>query len=318
MNIEGQPSPPVRLDLGHQLTKSTTSSAASSRIGSLPNRQEPSLREQLLHRLLANLQRRQEAGGLPDHELEIETAAFIRLVSHANSNNRKRLVPIYEFAVDILTSENPDLPLVRDLRCQLELAEHKAGNGLSSRVVRFCGPIPESALFAAIAALMVSLGLAFTVFVLGYPHLTGADHVFAASHLAESTTKVLPVIDLLVIISAAFVGSLASMMLSIGKLSRASYRPLLIFFTTLFKPFIAILFCIFIYGVLESRLVSLLGVNIQGAGGLYLLWVVGFLCGFSERFVGRFVSAAKSRLPLHQSSTSASDDTTYSNGKLEG
>lgn len=268
---------------------------SASKGAALDRFRHSSAHAQLLRTLLHKLEERRQLKGPLDQAVELEVAALIHLVSRLTPAELTRQRPFLEFAVALLESPNPEINVIHGIRIQLELLEQRAGKGMSGFIVRLSGPIPESTVFAAIATLAFILIAVFLLFVIGYPHLTKVGGDITNLYVAAESRDALPVVDLLVIISAAFIGSIASMLLSVGRLSRITYQPLLLYFTTLSKPFIAILFCLFIYGVLQSKLVSFFGVNIGESGGLYLLWVVGFLCGFSERFVDRFISGAESR-----------------------
>jgi hypothetical protein len=71
--------------------------------------------------------------------------------------------------------------------------------------------------------------------------------------------------------------------------------PLLIYIAIIRKPFLAVTFVVLVFSILSSGLISFHGVDLAGAAGPYLAWVVGFLCGFSERFAQDFVVSASGR-----------------------
>src|SRR4051812_17360064 len=87
-------------------------------------------------------------------------------------------------------------------------------------------------------------------------------------------------------------------------LTDPTQTPLFIYIAMIRKPFLAVAFAVLVFSILSSGLISLHSVDLAGAAGPYLAWVVGFLCGFSERFAQDFVMSASSRF----SGSSPSDD----------
>ena len=253
-------------------------------------------REKLLRAFLDKVEHRRRLGGTSDQAIEIEIAALIRLLPRLTLTEFAKQRPFFELASDILASENPDLNLIRGLRNQLEVAEQRRGKGFFRLIIRLCGPIPEWALFVGIFSVFLIVSMIFFLFVVGYPHLVKMEKAMPEPHLFTDIFAALPLIDLLVIISASFIGSIVSMLVSMGSFTDKMYEPLMLYITTVSKPFIAMLFCLFIFSVLRSDLVDFFGIRIEGPTGLYLLWVIGFLCGFSERFVDRFITGAESHL----------------------
>ena len=101
---------------------------------------------------------------------------------------------------------------------------------------------------------------------------------------------------LIIAIHAAFIGGIISILARMQDfLADPTQTPLLIYISIIRKPFLAVTFVVLVFSVLSSGLISFRGVDLAGAGGPYLAWVVGFLCGFSERFAQDFIVSASGR-----------------------
>jgi hypothetical protein len=116
---------------------------------------------------------------------------------------------------------------------------------------------------------------------------------------------------LLVIVSAAFLGGVVSIATRLGEFAKVrGLDPFAMFWTALLKPLIGVTLAVFILAALSGEIVSLgfLGHDPLGlvkenpekaiafgdtgtltAKAAYILWVIGFLAGFSERFASDFV-----------------------------
>jgi hypothetical protein len=113
---------------------------------------------------------------------------------------------------------------------------------------------------------------------------------------------------LLVIVSAAFIGGVVSIGTRIREFSRIrDLDPFAMFWTAILKPLIGVILSVFLFATLAGGLISFgfLGddpfvlkspgttENIIADKTLYILWVLGFLAGFSERFAWDFVDRAQ-------------------------
>src|SRR5262249_21172930 len=97
-----------------------------------------------------------------------------------------------------------------------------------------------------------------------------------------------PAIGLVVL--AAMGGASVSIISRLGDVAElVVFDPLHLFVSATLKPIAASLFAISIYAVLASKFVTVSGLEIIG-GPQYIVWVIGFLAGFSERFAPDFVN----------------------------
>jgi hypothetical protein len=110
---------------------------------------------------------------------------------------------------------------------------------------------------------------------------------------------------LLVVTSAAFIGGILSIATRLQQFADVhDLDPFSMFWTAMLKPLIGVTVSLFLLATLAGGVVSFgfLGADplqlSDSAGSvhqvknqtLYVLWMLGFLCGFSERFAWDFVS----------------------------
>ncbi|MCP4627558.1 MAG: hypothetical protein GY850_29190 [bacterium] len=108
-----------------------------------------------------------------------------------------------------------------------------------------------------------------------------------------------PIGHITILVFSSFLGSVVSVVTRIGTtINQTSYRPLSIYMNVLFRPLISLAFALFIYAVLQTGLISFLGLSLEGAKGLATLWVVGFLAGYSERFSRDFISETETKMGM--------------------
>ena len=113
--------------------------------------------------------------------------------------------------------------------------------------------------------------------------------------------------DVFALLMSAFLGSLASIVVSLAATPEATgpqlYDPASVFIRSFFKPLVAMIFALAVFSVLKTGLVSISGLNVSQGGEIqfHILWVIGFLSGFSERFAPRIfgqVSGGQERPPV--------------------
>jgi len=200
-----------------------------------------------------------------------------------------------EFIFQCLTASEPLLILARDARLQLQIDVYKR-SGIVSRVL--AGISDGSSVGLVLAALIVSLilwtGLAWCVDWL--VHQSGsslAGDIFFMDGRA-----------LIVIASAAFVGGVVSIATRLKEFSRVrDLDPFAMFWTAMLKPLIGVILSFFILATLAGGVVSFSILPIpklleegdapEVLKALYVLWMIGFLAGFSERFAWDFVNRAQ-------------------------
>jgi hypothetical protein len=111
-----------------------------------------------------------------------------------------------------------------------------------------------------------------------------------------------------VITCAAVIGGIISIATRINEFSRVrDLDPFAMFWTALFKPLIGVVLAVFILATLEGNILSFGFLDPKwltamssdpksddALRALYILWVFGFLAGFSERFAWDFVDRTQS------------------------
>jgi ABC-type amino acid transport system permease subunit len=156
-----------------------------------------------------------------------------------------------------------------------------------------CGSTP---LNAAVSALISASALSLFILLLIVSSAQGIKQELVGTSELFSLLDNHSVTLLVMTIHAAIAGSSTSILAHMQDfLTDPTQTPLFIYIAILRKPFLAVAFAVLVFSILSSGLVSLRSVDLAGAAGPYLAWVVGFLCGFSERFAQDFVISASSR-----------------------
>jgi hypothetical protein len=221
-----------------------------------------------------------------DDEVQIELAIVVSLLAKMEKSgsvgDNKRYL---EIALKSLASERPNLSFVRGLRTELELNSEMYSRGLPRLIKKIAGPTPLSAMIAGLS----------TTLILS-PFIYGILIFFFGDRL-ENYFSVTTVI---VLTGAAFLGGVVSLLSRLEEFAALRlYNPNLIFFTAFFKPFIGVALTLFVYSIFDLGLIKVSGFNTDGveADKQYLLvWVIGFLCGFSERFTRDIVGRVETRI----------------------
>jgi hypothetical protein len=168
------------------------------------------------------------------------------------------------------------VPVVRSVSHQIELRIQSQGGSIAARLRRRMGDNPIS---PTIFGLCFSLACVTAVFF-GWPLIAR----LGTSNGLDPFMKMEEVGNLTV---AATLGAATSIFVRISELSAVRYHdPIVLFLNALFKPVIAIIFSIIVYSLLKSGLVTVTGIALSGDEThiKYTVWILGFVCGFSERF----------------------------------
>jgi hypothetical protein len=227
-----------------------------------------------------------------------------------------------EFIVDCLLMPKPLLTVARDGRVRLQLEIYRRAGRLSRLLA---GISAGSSAGLVLAALFLSLIL-WTLLVTGVRWLTDNNSFAVSKDIFFMNGRAL-----LVITSAAFIGGVVSIATRLREFSRVrDLDPFAMFWTALLKPLIGVILSLFILATLAGGVISfgILDKNafeaideetakalqaklvasgasakdittavidniIVGTKALYVLWVFGFLAGFSERFAWDFVDRAQ-------------------------
>lgn len=201
-----------------------------------------------------------------------------------------------QFTVDSLLSDPPRLVLARDerLRLQVEIY-HNAG--IIGRMMAALSS--GSSVGLVLIALIFSLGI-WSTLVFGLDIMLkwlDADQKLHSVFFMNGET-------FLIIASGALVGGVVSIATRLHEFSRVrDLDPFAMFWTALLKPLIGVVLSVFIFaawagGVINFGFIAnpdFEGRTFQELPGntLYVLWAIGFLSGFSERFAWDFVGRAE-------------------------
>jgi len=219
-----------------------------------------------------------------------------------------------QFVVACALEEKPQVILARDelLRMQLEISQNSGY--IVGRLARLSGGSPTVMVLSALltslflwGAMVVGVRILLDGRVLDFFsfHIQFSDRVsrlFANVFFMDQRA-------LLVIVSAAFLGGVVSIATRLSEFAKVrGLDPFAMFWTALLKPLIGVTLSLFILAALSGEIVGLgfLGKDPLGlvkhdqaiaigetgtltARTAYILWVIGFLAGFSERFANDFV-----------------------------
>ncbi len=246
--------------------------------------------------LLKKTARLQQRDQSPD--LQLEMALLIDLLSR----NRRHFVythkVYFEAAFELLAAEKPNLVLVQRLLSNLQLAEERAEGGLAGLIIKFCGPRPATAMIAGLISIFIVLCLLLLLLVVGHTVLSRLEQAIDSIHPFVQLLDKLPMGRIIILVFSSFLGSVVSVVTRIGILDQSSYRPLSVYIGVLFRPLISLAFALFIYAILQTGMISFLGLSLEGAKGAATLWAVGFLAGYSERFSKDFISETETKLGM--------------------
>lgn len=196
---------------------------------------------------------------------------------------------ILELAFDIHTAEQPNLVLAAQLRGVLLVATAR-----STRLGRIIvGRVPIQTVALGLLTTLLLLAAAIFVLDLVQAHLRMAAGTGSHFHPVAELVQRMPITQIIALVVAAFVGAVVSVLSRMRKiLDVARALPLLVYITVATKPLVSIAFATFVYAVLGSGMLAVPGMSLDSPHVGYLVWVLGFLSGFSERFVQDFIGQA--------------------------
>lgn len=221
-----------------------------------------------------------------DDEVQVELAIVVSLLAKMEKSgsvgDNKRYLAI---ALKSLASERPKLSFVRGLRTELELSSEMYSRGLPRLIKKIAGPTPLSALIAGLSTTLILSPIGYGLLVYFF-----SDRLEA--YVNFTTISILT--------GAAFLGGIVSLLSRLEAFAALRlYNPNLIFFTAFFKPFIGVVLTLFVYSIIDVGLIQIPGLNTNGAEAdkqYLLVWVIGFICGFSERFTRDIVGHVETRI----------------------
>ncbi len=202
-----------------------------------------------------------------------------------------------DFIFDCLLANPPKLALAQDERLRLQVENHRHAGW-------FTGTLARVSAGSSVALVLLALGLSLVIWAVAFAVLGLMAHLDQQSALRAVDMTALATVSY-----AAVVGGILSIATRLKEFSRLrDLDPFAMFWTALLKPLIGVLLAIFILAALFGGVVSLgalLDDNAFAGYGtpdglaaqtIHVLWVIGFLAGFSERFAWDFVDRARGRV----------------------
>jgi hypothetical protein len=177
-----------------------------------------------------------------------------------------------------LTKTKPDIILAQGIMCNIEVQMMKRMRPYSWLVFA-----SKASPFAVVnIGLFSSLLIALALFVV----VSGLSSVLDVSEMLGRSWP-----NLIYTLSAAFVGSMASITLRTGSYAKLRNIDLvLLFWTALSKPFLGVVFSVVIFCMFNAAMIP---ADMKPDSMVYFWVVVGFLSGFSERFASDLISRAE-------------------------
>lgn len=228
-----------------------------------------------------------------DDDAQVEIANLMRLLATMSWDTVDEHRAYFELASDLLAAQQPNMILVRSIRFDLAEIKERNSGWISRALSYFCGDTPLHAVLSGL--LMVVVFSFFVALILAEGHRLAS---VAANELSYEfplfvAVRDIPIIQLILLVHAAFIGSVVSIAVRIRDfLSIAAFSSLLVFVSVVTRPFISIMFAILAFVMIKAGVISFLGVDLDSPSGSYLSWALGFLCGFSERLAQDFVGRA--------------------------
>lgn len=227
-----------------------------------------------------------------DEPVQAEIANLNRLLANMPRAVVYRNRVFFEMAFDLLAAERPNLALVAQLR-QMLFVDMERSTGLGRFIAIIFGKTPIQAVVCGIFSTFLLLFVAILLLDQTHAMLHTLASPLDQAHPIAQLIKRMPIDQIIVVVVAAFTGAIVSVLARFRYfLDSARTAPLLVYVTVATKPFVSIAFASFIYAIVACGLVTLPGVDLKAPGGEYIIWVIGFLSGFSERFVQDFVAQA--------------------------
>jgi hypothetical protein len=227
-----------------------------------------------------------------DEQVQLEMAHLTRLLGimprASIYNNRV----FFEMAFDMLAAEQPNVVLVAQLRHALSAAMERSA-GVGKFIATWFSKTPIQAVLCGISSTFLLILVVILLLSETHAMLQTLDESLERVRPIAQLIQSMPIAQIIVLVIAAFTGAVVSVCARFSYFRELAYTaPLSVYLTVAAKPFVSIAFASFVYAIVACGLVTLPGVDLAGPGGNAILWVLGFLSGFSERFVQDFVAAA--------------------------
>jgi hypothetical protein len=235
-----------------------------------------------------------------DVELELTTALALAQRIRSEDLEVRDADSRLKYVFDCLLSRVPKLIEARSERIQLQFDIYRRRGRFSRALARLSQQSLSAVVLAALLASLIAWAL-FALFI----------QLALNFHLGDSTLLTdiffMHGRPLAVISSAAFLGGVISIATRLRDFSRVTdLDPIMMFWTVMLKPLIGVVLSWFILAALAGDIMSFgfLGNNPLALEAdneaaelpdkvMYVLWVLGFLSGFSERFAWDFIDRAQ-------------------------
>jgi len=268
----------------------------------------PGANDCLTYEELQNLRQRVRSNDEITNEIAEELSAALQQAERIRSRNlyvagaNDRLT----FIIDCLLAKKPQLVLARDERLSLQIEIYRQRGPLSRALAAISAGSPVGLVLAALAIAFV-LWIVIMVIISAFSHIIGSrlaggggDNIITRIFFMNGTA-------LTVITAAAIIGGIVSIATRLNEFSRVrDLDPFAMFWTAMLKPLIGAVLAIFILATLAGKILTLgflstdalffspndpdLQKQIAAKEALYVLWALGFIAGFSERFAWDFVA----------------------------
>jgi hypothetical protein len=219
-------------------------------------------------------------------EVQYELARLVSIREEAQSKPGLEAVQREaEAAIWALVRKSPKLQFARTIRYRLEM-ELLRNNGMATRyLVKFTNGNP-------VAIIGVGVILTLVLGLLGHLALAWKLDEHFISKIFLLNGEYLPAVA-----AAAFFGGVVSVLSRFREFSKLrDFDPIFVFSNGFLKPYVGVLFAMFVYAFLEAGFVPSLNIVGDGAKASYVWWAVGFLAGFSERFTKDIISRSENIL----------------------
>ena len=179
--------------------------------------------------------------------------------------------------IPALVGAKPELILARTVRYRAEMELRRYGGWASRNIARLSDDDPMVLVGVGVFLIMV-IGITASLIVnwlmYGTPSL---------GWTADNGGGILPALQ------AALLGGSVSVLIRLRQFSFANIRdfdPFLLLCNGLFNPIVGMIFATVVYAMLVSGVISV-GITPP------ILWMAGFLAGFSERFTNDIIESAE-------------------------
>ena len=253
---------------------------------------------------LKDLRERVRSNDNATDEVAEELSAALRQAERIRSQDLY-IVGAYDqltFIVDCLLATKPQLILARDGRLSLQLEIYRRAGWISRTLATISSGSPVG---LVLSALVIAFVL-WSVFM-GALQFISHNTFISRSNAIPTDIFFMDGRALAIITSAALIGGIVSIATRLNEFSRVrDLDPFAMFWTAMLKPLIGVVLAVFILATLEGNILSfgfLPAASLAALSktpltdpafqALYILWVLGFLAGFSERFAWDFVGRAQ-------------------------